>query len=324
MASTTIHMGTAEPTVGYYIAPGGSDSSGAGTLASPWASVSKFLALPPGPGDTLYCRAGTYGYTGNHDQYVTARAGSAGSPIIIRNYPGELPVFDGGQSLGVDFMLLQDNCAYWVIDGLKLINYHVEQSGCIWIGSSSAGAPAHHNTVRNCTIIRPAGLGNTAHAIYESWHGHDNVIEYNTLVGSYAQDAAPGACVDIGAHGAAQTNLTIRYNVFDGWADAIICWDEDATPTATGQILHNTFVRNGINIDLRYHSTYLVQDNAGETAGLGASRNLYDPNNPGDTTADHNYWAQTISAAPTYGLVAGDSAIDGGHDGSDAGWRAYP
>jgi hypothetical protein len=48
-------------------------------------------ASPLGPGDTLYLRGGTYWET----KLRTSKKGTAGAPIRIRNYPGEVPVIDG-------------------------------------------------------------------------------------------------------------------------------------------------------------------------------------------------------------------------------------
>ena len=88
----------------YYVSPSGSDL-GTGTIDSPWQHIAYALCggsyhcpikttnpNTPVAGDTLYLRGGTY-YENNI--YIN-NSGTAGSPITIKNYPGETPVIDGG------------------------------------------------------------------------------------------------------------------------------------------------------------------------------------------------------------------------------------
>jgi hypothetical protein len=69
----------------FYVAPGGSDS-GTGSSASPWRTVQKALSTLA-PGQIAYVRAGVYA-----ENLQLSRAGTAASPITIRNYPGETAV----------------------------------------------------------------------------------------------------------------------------------------------------------------------------------------------------------------------------------------
>ncbi len=78
----------------YFASPGGSPS-GAGTAASPWDldTALRSSGNPGGtidPGDTLFLRGGVY--TG---VFVSNLAGSAGSPITVRSFPGEQAILDG-------------------------------------------------------------------------------------------------------------------------------------------------------------------------------------------------------------------------------------
>src|SRR2546422_8664311 len=71
--------------VGYYVTPGGSASSSGGA-SSPWDLAT---ALSGGggrvqPGDTIWLGAGTY-----QGAFTSTLTGSAGSPIVVRQYPGE-------------------------------------------------------------------------------------------------------------------------------------------------------------------------------------------------------------------------------------------
>lgn len=75
----------------YYADPSKGNDSNSGNISDPWktvaASISKLKA-----GDTLYLRGGNYWESG-----ITVNAkGTADSPVVIKNYPGEKPVIDGG------------------------------------------------------------------------------------------------------------------------------------------------------------------------------------------------------------------------------------
>ncbi len=61
-----------------------------GTEQSPFKSISRGLKQLK-PGDTLVIRGGTY-----YEHLKLMRSGTAEAPITIRNYPGELPIVDGG------------------------------------------------------------------------------------------------------------------------------------------------------------------------------------------------------------------------------------
>lgn len=74
----------------YYIATTGNDTTGAGTLASPWLTYAKFYASST-TGDTCYAAAGTYTYEAMNinSRFLVGAALSGGFPTTI---------FDGGGS----------------------------------------------------------------------------------------------------------------------------------------------------------------------------------------------------------------------------------
>ncbi|GIE86051.1 right-handed parallel beta-helix repeat-containing protein [Actinoplanes regularis] len=86
----------------YYVSPSGSDSA-AGTASAPWRSIARAQSAVAA-GDTVYLRAGTYGYTSatsscssqtaTVDAITLSRSGSSGAPISYLNYPGEKVLFD--------------------------------------------------------------------------------------------------------------------------------------------------------------------------------------------------------------------------------------
>ena len=76
----------------YYMSPNG-DDGGDGSIAAPWRTLHSSVNRLS-PGDTLYLRGGRYF---DQDQVVAEInvAGTAGKPITIRNYSGEIPVLSG-------------------------------------------------------------------------------------------------------------------------------------------------------------------------------------------------------------------------------------
>lgn len=74
----------------YYVSPNGSNA-GTGAIGDPWQTLAySFSQLSAG--DTLWCRGGTY--PGNFIQWTPA--GTSEAPIVVRAYPGETPILDGG------------------------------------------------------------------------------------------------------------------------------------------------------------------------------------------------------------------------------------
>jgi hypothetical protein len=88
----------------FYVAPSGSDA-GPGTLAQPFRTVDRARlaveALKPsvsGRTITVLMRAGTY-YLPSTWTFTQNDSGTATTPILYANYPGESPVISGGEPL---------------------------------------------------------------------------------------------------------------------------------------------------------------------------------------------------------------------------------
>ena len=73
----------------YYVAPNGNDSTGNGSIGSPWATVNYATSKMSG-GDVLYIRGGTYSQIFD----IYGPSGSASYPTIVEAYPGETPIFN--------------------------------------------------------------------------------------------------------------------------------------------------------------------------------------------------------------------------------------
>jgi hypothetical protein len=87
----------------YFLAPTGDDSTGDGSMANPWFSLTRAQDVV-NPGDTVYLRAGKYEITTTYGtqsevgvngsartRIVFNKSGTDGSPITYAGYPGDLP-----------------------------------------------------------------------------------------------------------------------------------------------------------------------------------------------------------------------------------------
>lgn len=102
------HGGAAAPEAGataLYVAPGGSDASGDGSEAKPFATLQKAQAavrktpVASRPATAVYLRAGTH-YVGETLTFTPAVSGaSAAAPVVWSAYPGENVTVSGGVPL---------------------------------------------------------------------------------------------------------------------------------------------------------------------------------------------------------------------------------
>ena len=110
---------------------GPADDGNAGTISSPWKTISHALKSAK-PGDTINIRSGVYNKT-----IIIMHGGTEGNPLTIKAYAGEEVVLDGRNTLknGIIFPgPYPDHLAekmisasgqgdYIIIDGLKLVNF---------------------------------------------------------------------------------------------------------------------------------------------------------------------------------------------------------
>ena len=79
----------------YYISTTGNDTTGAGTIGSPWWSLNKVWTVVSA-GDIVYMRGGTFAYTVSQD--LTGVDGTSGSHITVSNYSNESPIISGASN----------------------------------------------------------------------------------------------------------------------------------------------------------------------------------------------------------------------------------
>jgi len=90
----------------FYVSPNGSDTHDGKTILTAFASLTRardavreLKAMIKGPRDiTVLIRGGTY-HIKETITFTQADSGFDGYPVIYRNYPGEVPVFDAGTAL---------------------------------------------------------------------------------------------------------------------------------------------------------------------------------------------------------------------------------
>lgn len=156
----------------YYVATTGSDSTGNGSIGSPWATLESATSKMKG-GDVLYIRGGTYsevfdlyGPNGTDPNY----------PTIIAAYPGETPIFNHNNTANNGNSL--NGLNWYVISGLTIINYQCAMY--IWAGCSNL-------VLTNMTIYNTGQEG-----LHVSQNSHDillvnNLVHDTGLGGSYGE-----------------------------------------------------------------------------------------------------------------------------------------
>jgi hypothetical protein len=302
----------------YYIAATGSNTTGAGTLASPWRTIQKFLTVA-GPGDTLYVRGGTYQGSDIGDIFSDNTKGTASERILVKAYPGETPVFLGGGTTPINhFWSFTERGAgtgsqYITVDGLHFSNWRVDDTGIFTSTARSTGL-VHHIRWTNINVTMADNDQSRAHAFYAGANVHDLEVDHNVVDGridvygvnhngrGFQMYHEPGGY-----------NIHVHHNFFKGWTAGTLLNDpyvHDVT------IEHNTYINNHVNVQIELAAgNIVVRNNAGENS----AGNIYDPNGSIDSES-HNYWGAVGTVINTDGsLPVGSPAINGAHDGSDAG-----
>ena len=116
----------------FYVSPSAS-GSGTGSFSSPW-QLQVALTQPGSvhPGDTIWLRGGTY--SGTYTGYLV---GTSSSPIVVREYPGERAIIDGGNSNGNAIFVAKGSYTwYW---GFEVMSSDPTRSTTI-SGSSPPGS----------------------------------------------------------------------------------------------------------------------------------------------------------------------------------------
>jgi len=216
---------------GWYVSPTGT-SGGDGSSGRPW-NLQTGLNGGNGkvqPGDTIWLRGGTYA-----GMFTSSLTGTANAPIIVRQYPGERAILDGGTTQDV---ILTINGAYAWYWGFELMDSGTQRFGLAGTGTPLRSTGLYTNSASNIKminlIIHDAGHGiyteNTSHNIeIYGWivynggnedgnrsDGHGIYIKGDGVGWKVARDNIIFNQFGFGLHGYAQTNTTLKGLVLDG------------------------------------------------------------------------------------------------------------
>ena len=93
-------------------------ADGDGSRLRPWRLETMFQrAAAVRPGDTVWVHGGTY-----RGQFVSRLTGTASKPVILRSYPGERAILDGGNLFGA-ILTVQGSFA------IQRLGMQIRQSG---------------------------------------------------------------------------------------------------------------------------------------------------------------------------------------------------
>lgn len=302
-------------------------ASGTGTVctsASPCAlSYGLGASSPAGAGDTLWLRGGTYPTT----TISTAVAGTSGSPVIIRQYPGERAILrgilqvHGANAWYMDFEFKNESVALnsgSCIDvhaaKVKLIGIYMHDCGGNGFGvwsdapnSEVVGTVGYNNGWNS-----PAGGGGYGHAIYVQSTSPDTVvIRDNAFFDNYA----------FGIHGYTEggsiTGIKIVGNAV--WNSGVPGPREPLPNIFVGSstvAAHNLLVRRNM---VFVSTAYVGSGNRSVELGYGSQNNtaVIDSNviANGNVPLHLNKWTVATVRSNLIQSTTGILSVDGTHSG---------
>lgn len=134
-------------TTQYYVSSTGSDTTGNGSLTSPWLTVQQALwTIPYSEDDVdLNLRAGTYILS--DVLYIdSSRGGSSTGTFTIKSYDTETATLDGSLIAEYSTMISIDSASYVAIEGLEMTNLIGNKTG-IYVSGSSSNIRLYNNVI---------------------------------------------------------------------------------------------------------------------------------------------------------------------------------
>ena len=190
-------LGAFEHYGSYYVSPTGNDTTGSGTIGSPWFSLNKAWTVVQA-GDTIWMRGGTYEYV--EAQRLWNLSGASGNEIQIFNYPDETPIIVPDatytESEFINYMIYFRNADYIHFKGIKIQDctrlnskgwYTLHGKDCnnctyenVEISNSTLGLVIHGGTgnlILNSDFHHMASIGHPT----DQWGGSDGIVIGQTI-----------------------------------------------------------------------------------------------------------------------------------------------
>lgn len=161
-------------TADYYVAPGGDDAN-PGTLARPFATVTRAVAMTE-PGQTVAVRGGTY----RPGTTVALKAsGTADHRITVSNYRDEHPVLDGSR-IPADASFIVQSGGYVTVQGIEIVK--------------APGHPYVCDSCHNDVLARLSVHGNGQTGLLLHGTGtHDNLVLNSDFFDNHESGSGSGS-----------------------------------------------------------------------------------------------------------------------------------
>ena len=199
----------------YYISPTGSNSSGNGSINSPWASLSYACSAVTGSGNTIYVTAGNYTdatkctwasgvnieSVGTHTIKVRHTTSDLNNGYIVGSGGSTAQYIKGlvldGDNLAGDNAIIIYSRSNVTLENCTVKDFHVE--GIRWDGTAS------NNKLLNCTISNSGGVagGDRKYGLF--FRGQTNMyvyrLKFNQILRSGANQTGDGIRYEDGNRG---------------------------------------------------------------------------------------------------------------------------
>ncbi|GAB4408076.1 MAG: hypothetical protein Kow00123_21070 [Anaerolineales bacterium] len=135
----------------YYVAPAGSDTTGDGSLAHPWATPG-YASRQLHPGDTLVILGGRYVLSRYDDDILMPPSGTANAWVTIRGEAGNRPVLAGRDNLYAAAILA--GRSYVRLENLEITHDDQASGSAAWFRTaiSITGAPSSHIVLKDLYV----------------------------------------------------------------------------------------------------------------------------------------------------------------------------
>lgn len=223
-----------------YVSTTGNDATSYATndIDNPWLTPLQAWTAALA-GDTVYFRGGTYLITEAIVTKYIGAAGTAGSPITFRSYPGEQAVFDTN-IIGYVFGIQRDYNTIYDID------FTGTAATWFYLGEDNS---AHHFEIRNCTVQLGTGGDNTGF-VKTSARSDYLVVENCDITGPGQDVHLNTSCLYVGS----ADYLTVKNNTLRS-APIGIYFKTDNDENSGNEIAYNFIYdcsRNSIQTNSQY------------------------------------------------------------------------